>query len=151
MRIYYVIRDSSPVPQTREQRETLAANLRQQIFAGALAARASGPNEQLEAAKISLNGELNLGGIDLDDPALLALLDSESRRIDARFSQTQRQLELVLLAELRAALPQEESARSANLSVEAVAFGERGDAIAAVRDYLRVHAAEWYASPAQAP
>ena len=144
MRLYYVIRDTSPVKLDRQQRQQQDDNLRLQAFAAAVVARRSGPNEQLEAQKISLTGEYRLGGIDLDNAALLAVLDAELRKIDARFSQVPRQLEQVLLAELRAALPQGEQPRSAQLSVQVIASGEREAAISAVQSYLRANAANWY-------
>ena len=144
MRLYYVIRDQSAVKQTPSQRSAQADRWPNQPFASAVGARLTGPNEQLAAHKISPTGEYALGGIDLLDSSILQTLDAESTKIDARFKQTHRQLELVLLHELRAALPPEDNARANQLSVEVVAFGERDDAIAGVQDYLRTNAALWY-------
>ncbi len=144
MRLYYVIRDQSAVKQTPSQRRDQAERWQTQPFATTLGTRITGPNEQLTAHKISPSGEYVLGGIDLLDEAVLQTLDRESAKIDARFKQTQRQLELVLLRELRAALPPEDSARASHFSVEVVAFGERDVAIAGVQNYLRANADLWY-------
>lgn len=144
MRLYYAIRDQSAVKQTLAQRRDQADRWQTQPFAAAVSARLTGPNEQLAAHKISPSGEYALGGIDLLDASVLQALDAESAKIDARFKQTHRQLELVLLRELRAALPPDDNARASQLSVEVVAFGERDAAIAGVQDYLRANAEVWY-------
>ncbi len=144
MRLYYLIRDQSAVKQTPEQRQQQAERWSAQPFAGAVNQRRAAPNERLDASKISPTGEYRLGGLDLLDDALKQLLDAESAKIDARFKQIQRQLELVLLHELRAALPPDDTARANQLSVEVVASGHRDIAIAGVQAYLRVNAALWY-------
>jgi hypothetical protein len=144
MRLYYVIRDQSAVKQTPTQRREQADRWQMQPFALTLGLRLTGPNEQLAIHKISPSGEYALGGIDLLDDEVLQALDRESAKIDARFKQPQRQLELVLLHELRAALPPEDNARANQLSVEVVAFGERDAAIAGVQNYLRTNANLWY-------
>ena len=102
------------------------------------------PEEQLQIIKISPSGEYSLGGIDLEDADLTHTLDAEAAKIDARFKQTQRQLELVVLKELRAALPQEEAARASQLTVQVVAYGSRDEAIDGVQTYLQTNAVVWY-------
>jgi hypothetical protein len=144
MRIYYIIRDQSAVKQTNNQREALMAEWQAQPFGNTVTRRRTGPNEQLTLVKRDVTGEYWLGGVDLDDREVRQRLSSEAARIDGRFTQLQRQFELVALAELRAALPAEDAARGDQLSVQAVAWGERDEAIADVHTYLRSNAAIWY-------
>ena len=146
MRIYFVLHDSSPVKQTRQQMQTLDESWREQPFAQAVAARRGSPNQRLNLPKRSLSGEYRLGGIDLDGDALLSLLDSMARAIDSRIGEVAQQLELVVLDELRRALPPDDLARANALSIQVVASGDRPSAIAAVQAYLRSHAADWYAT-----
>ncbi len=146
MRMYFVLHDSSPVKQTRQQMQAADESWREQPFALAVAARRGSPNLRLSLPKRSRGGDYRLGGIDLEDKALLHLLDDIARAIDSRSSQVAQQLELVLLDELRRALPQDDLARANALSVQVVASGDRRSAIAAVQAYLRSHAADWYAA-----
>jgi hypothetical protein len=144
MRLYYVIHDSHPTPQSPEQREAQAANRSTQPFMRVLAARRAGPNEQLAAQKTDPTGAYRLGGIDMLDNNVRAALDTEARRIDGRFSQIHRQLELVLLDELRVSLPPDDTARANDLTVTVVAWGERAAAINDIRAYLQANTAIWY-------
>lgn len=145
MRVYYVIHDQSSIRQTEAQRDAMLAGWQAQPFARVVAGRPTGPNEQFTVVKRSLTGEYLLGGIDLTDSGVLQTLDVEAAKIDGRFKQIQRQLELVALAELRAALPPSDATRAGQLSVEAVAWGERDAAITGVQDYLQANALAWYA------
>ena len=144
MRVYYVIRDQSAVKQTDTQREALLTQWRRLPFGGSITGRRTGPNEQLTLVKRSITGEYWLGGIDLVDGSVRQVLGREAGKIDGRFTQIQRQLELVMLAEWRAALPPEEAARRDQLSVQAVAWGDQAEAIAGVQAYLRSNATVWY-------
>lgn len=144
MRLYYVIRDQSAARLTPAQRRAWAERWPEQPFVGALYRRRAGPNEQIDASKTSLSGEYLLGGLDLLDDTVRQVLDVEAGKIDARFKQAHRQLELVLLSELRAALPPDDTARANQLSVEVVAAGERDAAVLDVQAYLRANAARWY-------
>jgi hypothetical protein len=143
MRLYFIIQDQSAIRQTPAQRREQDLRWREQPFAAFVAARLTGPNEQLTAGKISPAGQFRLGGIDLLDDSLIQRLDAEASQIDARFKQVHRQLELVLLSELRAALPPDDLARADQLSVQVVAYGERDAAVAGVQAYLRASAAVW--------
>lgn len=140
MRYYYVIHDQSTAKLTREEVLQQETRWREQAFAGMVAAREAGPNEQLSALKRSLTGEYRLGGIDLTAEAVRERLDAESAQIDARFKLAQRQLELVILHELELADP----TRAGQLTVTVVTFGERDAAIDGVQAYLRENAALWY-------
>ena len=144
MRVYYIVQDASAVKQTDAQREAHLSQWQTQPFGDTIRQRHSGPNEQLTLGKRSVTGEFWLGGVDVEDAAVRAMLDREARKIDGRFTQVQRQLALVLLAELRAALPPDDASRADQLAVEAVAWGDRDTAIADVQAYLRTNAAVWY-------
>ncbi len=146
MRLYYVIHDTHATPQTPTQRREQLINWRNQPFARTLATRRTGPNEQLVALKTDPTGAYRLGGIDVLNPTTRIVLDVEARRIDGRFSQLHRQLELVVQAELRTALPPDDTARANDLAVTVIAWGQRSDAIAAIRSYLQANAALWYGS-----
>ena len=144
MRLYYVIHDSHATRQTRAQRQEHIANWSAQPFARQLVQRRTGPNEQLGELKVSPTGEYYLGGLDVLDMRIRMALDEESRRIDGRFSLLQRQLELVVLTEFRAALPADDLARATDLSVSVVVWGDRATALTGIRSYLQANAAIWY-------
>jgi hypothetical protein len=146
MRLYFVIHDTHPTPQTPTQHQEQMTNWRTQPFARVVSQRRTGPNEQLSALKTDPTGAFRLGGIDVLDNDIRASLDVEARRIDGRFSQPHRQLELVLLEELRAALPSDDTARANDLTVTVVAWGTRSAALTGIRSYLQTNAAVWYES-----
>ncbi|MAS38186.1 MAG: hypothetical protein CL610_29590 [Anaerolineaceae bacterium] len=146
MRLYYLIRDQSAVKQTPTQRADHQERWQEQPFTTVTQRADLPPNQRLQLVKFNPSGEYGLGGIDLLDDGIRQHLNAESAKIDARFKQLNRQLELVLLKELRASLSPDDSARANQLSVEVIAFGERDTAISDVQDYLRAHAGTWYPS-----
>lgn len=127
MRVYYVIRDGGTTKKTAEQRRQLIADLPVKDLEG------NTPDRQLNPTKVSADGSMWLGGIELDGTALEKLNQREQTG-----TAIQAKLVSLIQRELRALLASNERAR---FTVEVVGYDSpTTSAVQMVQEWL---AANW--------